>query len=782
MWLVRLLLLSLLFGRGVAAGADPEVLLAAGDPSPLGLPFSTFPAVAVDEQARVIVLGSSSGAFRRSRDGLVHLLAAGEVLPSGRVVAGVGAVAAAPGGCAVMRASLVGGGAGLFRRCAAGLERLVETGTPVPGGGTLVDLTGGVAANGPHAAFAALLDDGRTVLLRATGTVLTRVVTTGDLPPSGGTITALRLAGVADDGRVGFRGSVNGGRDGYFTGDGTSLLAVVLAGDAVGGLGASGSMGTLGGAAMNRAGTFAFRAVLNTRDANLDGIFRVDGSAASPRVEPLGLEGGSTGEAGVSFRGFASSVVPSINAGGVVAFRGNLTGDVSGSAVFVSAGSGVLARVVGTRDVTDAGALVRLRDPAIADDGSICIPASITGRGPGLFVYRGGSFVAEPLAQIGDRTDLDTGQERFRFTTPSAGATAEEAVFLGSREGIFRVGADRRIQTLAFVGQPTPLRGTYAVLDPPAAGGAAVAFGAEIRDGQASRALVRVTPAGAPRLLVAATARGPGGGRFVDFFAGAIDSQERPDVGPGDDVAFEATMQGGRFSRGVFRRAGSRVQLVAGAGRRAPGGGTYQAFGSPAVVRGARVAFVAQVETQGERAQALLLLRGRRGSRLASQGDAVSGRLSGHVSVLDAPDATDRMVVWRATLAEQAREGVFARPIRGGSTALLAGTGDAAPGGGVLRSFERPMATARGVAFLARLQGGAQPPSLYLARATAVPPPNAPAPALERLLGPGSPTPLGGTVSQVTVVDANRAGTVVAAVELVGARAPSALLLVPMLP
>ena len=43
--------------------------------------------------------------------------------------------------------------------------------------------------------------------------------------------------------------------------------------------------------------------------------------------------------------------------------------------------------------------LKRLSDPAIADDGSLVIPASVTGNGPMLVIYRAGAL--STLAQVG---------------------------------------------------------------------------------------------------------------------------------------------------------------------------------------------------------------------------------------------------------------------------------------------------------------------------------------------------------------------------------------------
>ena len=783
-WRRVVLGLLVVLTTGGAAGAAASVLLAAGEPSPLGLPFSSFPAVAIDDRGRAVVLGASNGVFHRDVQGLRRILVAGDVLPSGRVVVTVGAMTQDEAGCAIVRVGLLGGTASLLRRCGDRTDVLFDASEAAPGGGRIVDLVGPVAAAGPHVAFGALLEDGRTSVLRLTGTTLVQIVATGDIAPRGGAITSLRLVGVGADGMVGFRAAVSGGRDGFLRGDGQGLEAVVIVGDAVGGLGEGGTIGTLGGATLNPGNVWAFRAVLGTARASLPGVFRIDAAAAAPRIEPLALEGKEAGTSGVTFRRFAQSLVPSINASGVVAFRAGLAGGDTGAAVFTIAPGGPIVRVVGTREVTPVGPLVRFRDPVIADDGSLCIVASRSGVGPGLYVYRDGALRTVPLAQQGERTDVDTGQERFRFSSPSVRARAEDAFFLGSREGLFRVGSDRRVSTLAFVGGPTPLGGTYARLDAPGAGLGGVAFAAEIAGGRAGRAVLRVgRQGGGPRPIAASNERGPGGGRFVDFFAGALDVLERPALGIRDEVGFEANLQGGRFARGIFQKDRGPIRSIAVAGARAAGGGQYLAFGTPALMRPSVVAFVADIEAGNRTITALVLKRGRRSRRLLTTGDVVAGRLTGTVRSLDTPAGDARLVVWRTLLAEQAREAIVAHDLRQQTTAVLVGTGDPAPGGGVFRSVEQPLVSGNAIVFLGRVTGRGGAPGLYALPREGHPAEPAVPPAVVEVLGPGAVLDAQDTrVRGIVGFDANRTGQVVASVETTGPRGPAAVVTSPALP
>ena len=131
-------------------------------------------------------------------------------------------------------------------------------------------------------------------------------------------------------------------------------------------------------------------------------------------IETVAREGDDVG-AGITIKSLPSSTVPSINATGAVAFRATLSGAMGGSGIFVATPGSTLQQVVSAREQSDTGGkLVRLRDPVIADDGSVVVPASQTGSGPSLFVYRAGAIIV--ARQDRETTDIDTGLERFRFS------------------------------------------------------------------------------------------------------------------------------------------------------------------------------------------------------------------------------------------------------------------------------------------------------------------------------------------------------------------------------
>ena len=192
---------------------------------------------------------------------------------------------------------------------------------------------------------------------------------------------------------------------------------------------------------------------------------------------------------GARVRTLASALTPSINAAGAVAYRALLEEADSGSAIFVAGPDGSITRVVGASDQTAVGDLVRLRDAALADDGSIALPASVRAGGPSLFVVRGGGVSA--LARLGEQTDIDTGLERFRFTSRTAAAPPSRQCSGQPRRNLL-ASAGGAVETVAFVGGPTP-SAVLSGFDPSRGCPGVGAFGAGIRGagapaGRSSRA------------------------------------------------------------------------------------------------------------------------------------------------------------------------------------------------------------------------------------------------------------------------------------------------------
>jgi hypothetical protein len=768
---MRSVLLILLLAIGAPVGAAGAPLAMSGMPSPLGLPLSTLSGVQLMEDGSAAFLGTSNGAFRRTGAGVVRIVAAGDRLADGRTVAGVGAPAVGPGGCVAVRVFVVGGGGRVLRQCGTTTDVVVATGEAAPGGGRFAALVTGVAyGEGGQIAFTSVLDDGRTGLFLDTSGDRRQVVRTSTGDDGTPAFTAIRVIGVSATGNVAFRGDLANGRDGLFQGDGTSLQQLVGVGDATP---VGGTYRSVTGASMNAADEVAFRADLSGGGS---AVFVVDGSRASRPVREVIREGDIVGPDALQIRNFQSSFVPSINASGAVAVRATLQEGESGAgaAIFVVGRDGVPSHIVGVREQTAVGVLVRLRDPVLADDGSVVVPASVPGGGPSLFVSRAG--VLSDLARLGEPTDLDTGPERFRFSQPSVRSRAEDAVFTGSREGILIAAPGKPLERVAFVGGPTPLGGSFAGFDPPAADAAgAVAFGAEIRETKDPGRVILGLRKGKLRLVAQSDQRVKGG-KLVDFFTAGLDPLTRPDVGPRGEIAFEATTQGGASPRGIFFRRGGRPRPVARAGRPAPGGGKFDSFGTPAILRGSKLAFVGEVSGGGEQRDKLFLAKGGRVRAVAVQGGGAPGRLGGRFDGFDSPDANDHLILFRARLDLGGNEGVFLA--KGRRLGLLTGTGDPAPGGSTFRSFASPALGGSSAVFIGRLAGTAGALGLYRVAAREVPAADAAAPPIEAIGMVGGASPIGGTIAEFGSFSVNRRDQLAVVADLVDASAKSVLLLV----
>src|SRR5262249_57253713 len=125
--------------------------------------------------------------------------------------------------------------------------------------------------------------------------------------------------------------------------------------------------------------------------------------------------------------------------------------------------------------------------------------------------------------------------------------------------------------------------------------------------------------------------------------------------------------------------------LVVRARKAAPGGGAFDSFGTPAVLRGNRMAFVAEVGKDANRALKMFLDLGSRMRVLAAQGSGAPGRLAGRFQNFDPPDANDSLVAFHAMLDQASREGLYLASPR--TIGLLVGSQDPAPGGGGFRAF-----------------------------------------------------------------------------------------------
>jgi hypothetical protein len=749
----------------LAAAPVPAAVVpvaAVGDASPFAQPLSVLSDPVVTDAGRVAFLGASTAVFRRDGDRIVHVLGAGDAL-AGRTVADVGPPDQATGGCIATRVVFVGGGAAVVRRCGAVDDLVAGTGDAVPGGGTLASLGAEVrlGATG-RVAFTGILADGTAVALFSDGAApFTEIGRVGGPSPAGGTFSGFRLLGVSGSGRVGLRATVNGGRDGLFYWNGTQTVKLVVEGDATP---SGGSFGNINLGTLNDADRWVFRAT-RTGDG-LAGLFTADASPGRPLplLDTLVVQRAAT-PLGGTYQSLPTSMVPVINAAGAVAFRATLADAGPSAAVFVASADGTVTPVVGVGQPTAAGELFRLRELSLADDGGVLVRATLSGGQPGLFLGRDGRLDA--FAMLSGSTDLGGG---FRFSDPNARATPEGAVFLGQREALLTA-AGGAIAPVVKLGDPTPLGGTWAELDPPVATrGDRIVFGASVQGGRAGEALF-AERAGRLRTLTRTGIRVKKGIRLLDIFGNPLDGVLRAGAGPGG-VAFEATLGGGPGS-GLLLVGGGRSRVRVAAGRPAPRGGRFAGFGTPAVPGRGRLAFVAEVGARRE--VQLVFLGGSRGRTLATVGVESGTRLAGLVRGFGVPTAAARGVVVRTTVGGSSGDGLLFAGSRTPLVALLAG-GDAAPGGGRFRGFSDPAPAGDGVVVRAGVVGGTSAGGLFQVtigrRPVDDPAPVAP---LARL---GDPGPLGGTYLGFGVPAGNASGTVAVAADLAGASASTAIVTV----
>jgi len=177
----------------------------------------------------------------------------------------------------------------------------------------------------------------------------------------------------------------------------------------------------------------------------------------------------------------------------------------------------------------------------------------------------------------------DRGQVAFFATLARARAT--EGMFLGD---------GKRIRAIALSGAPAPGGGKLASFSehpvPALNRAGAVAFSASIAGGKASQGVFLSSK---DRLRVIALSGGaaPGipGGVFTEFHAPALNDSEV--------VAFLAEVRRGRenFEAIYLHRAGT-LRKIAATGDPAPDGGSFAAFGVPALNNASEVAFAATIE------------------------------------------------------------------------------------------------------------------------------------------------------------------------------------------
>lgn len=295
----------------------------------------------------------------------------------------------------------------------------------------------------------------------------------------------------------------------------------------------------------------------------------------------------------------------------------------------------------------------------------------------------------------------DKGQVAFFATLARAAA----------REGIFLASAGR-LSKVALEGDPTPAGGTLAGFGthpiPALNAGGAVAFTATIAGGRSAEG-VFVASGGRLRSVALAGASAPG------IAGGALATLDAPALNDRGDVAFLAGVRRGRETlETIYVRSGAGLRKVAASGDAAPGGGTFVAFGPPALDNRGRLAFAAIVERGVAGGLFVATADGIRKVVGAGDDTPLGGiflKFSERVMLNDAG-----VVAFHAVLKNA--------PVRGAILVaaddrlrVVAAIGEAAPGGGRFSHFGLwpALGSAEAVAFVASVDGGPAPVAVVVA-------------------------------------------------------------------
>src|SRR5215475_10977647 len=277
------------------------------------------------------------------------------------------------------------------------------------------------------------------------------------------------------------------------------------------------------------------------------------------------------------------------------------------------------------------------------------------------------------------------------------------------------------VRLVVSAGQAAPGGGTFEhfsvesqpVIAPPNARGH-VAFFASLLRGAGTEGLFL---AGA-RGIVKVAAEGdqaPGGGTLSGFGRHPI-----PSVNVERNVVFAAAVSKGKTVEGIFLSSRGIHRAVAVAGEPAPGipSGTFASLDFPVLNDRGEIAFLATVRRGRDTVEAIHMRRSGRLRKIVSQEDPAPA--GGTFAAFGAPALNNRGVVAFAAVVEgrSVPGGVFT--VAEDRVRMLAGAGDSTPLGGVFAKFsERVTIDDTGsVAFIALLKGALVPSALFVAEGT----------------------------------------------------------------
>ena len=301
-------------------------------------------------------------------------------------------------------------------------------------------------------------------------------------------------------------------------------------------------------------------------------------------------------------------------------------------------------------------------------------------------------------------------------------------------EGLF-LASGARITKVAVEGDRAPGGGTLSGFGkhpiPAINQAGAVAFAAAVSGGKTVEGIF-VALRGGLRTVALAAEPAPG------VPSGTLASLDAPALNDRGDVAFLATVRRGRETvEAIYLHAGGKLHKVVAQGDPAPAGGSFAAFGPPALNATGLVAFAAVIEGRAVPG-GVFVAEGDRIRMVLGAGDdtplgGIFAKFSERLALGDTGDLAFIAVLKDAP----APSAVFV--IENGRLRKVAALGDAAPGGGVFSHFGLwPGLAANGaVAFTAAVDGGDTTLAVFLATSSGV----------HRIAGVGDAFPTGGRLA-----------------------------------
>lgn len=238
-----------------------------------------------------------------------------------------------------------------------------------------------------------------------------------------------------------------------------------------------------------------------------------------------------------------------------------------------------------------------------------------------------------------------------------------------------------------------------------------VAFFATLARARASEGIF-LGDAGRIRVIALSGAAVPGGGKLASFAAHPVPALNRAGA-----VAFSASIAEGRASEGVFLSSNNRLRVIALSGSASSGipGGTFTEFQAPALNDNGEVAFLAGVRRGRDTLDAIYLHRQGASRKVVAAGDPAPG--GGSFAAFGVPAINNRSEIAFAAVIEGG-------PVTGGifvasasKTDMLVGAGHPEPYGGIFAQFSDRVGinNAGGVLFNAVLKLGPVDHALFVA-------------------------------------------------------------------